>query len=166
MRRRHTFSEKLAAAAKWEAKLDDWLGKSGYVVRPLGPYQPDREVVLRDESGIITVEYKCDEEAIKTGRLFIETVSNDVSGRLGWAKTTNADWILYFVVPVRVFAFRPETLRAALDRWSGHFPLKKADNGRFNTLGVCVPESVARSAAEYVAELSEGDGLYLEGPNG
>lgn len=155
----HDFKTKLAEAEKWEAVLDARLRDSGYEVRPLGPYEPDREVTL--PSGFrLKVEYKCDERALETRNAFIETISNSVTGRPGWAMTTEADWVLYFVVPKRVLGLRPARIRGELELWK-QYRKAKADNGTYQTIGLLVPLSVVLTAADFVSELDRGDGIYL-----
>ena len=167
----HDFQACRAVEDRWSAKLDDWLAES-YPMRPATMEEQwrgmDRLVrVALDEDGLeVGVDYKCDERAARTGNAFIETVSNDVSGRKGWALTTEADWVFYFVVPDRVFGLRADKLRAAIPDWQRRFPTRAARNvgrdGRpFRTLGVCVPLKEVAAVAEWVAHLDQGDGPVL-----
>jgi len=123
--------------------------------------------VAVDEDGAeVGIDYKCDERAARTGNAFIETVSNDVSGRPGWALTTEAEWIFYFVVPDRVLGILSAKLRRALPSWQRRFPTRAArnvswDGKPYRTLGVCVPLKEVEAVAEWVAHLGRGDGPVL-----
>jgi hypothetical protein len=51
-------------------------------------------LVNTDDETIASIEVKT--EVRKTSRLFLETVSNAVSGRAGWLWTLDADWLFYY----------------------------------------------------------------------
>ncbi len=160
--RLHEFQRSCQVEDRWAPVLDAWLGQR-YRLRPATTGEQwlgmDRMVIADD--GMVGIDYKCDERAQQIGNAFIELVSNDVSGRWGWGLTSEADWILYFVVPGQVLAFLAAHLRDALPAWLQQFPVRRAHNGRYRTLGICVPLDEARRVAEYVAHLDRGDGPVL-----
>ena len=58
----------------------------------------------------LTVEYKCDRTAASTGNAFIELQSTDRSR--GWALTSRADWLVYYVPGQRIYLVRMQIGRA------------------------------------------------------
>jgi hypothetical protein len=164
---RHQFEASKRVEERWTPVLDAALRETGYVVREASIDDQWRGIdrFVTDEFGIEHgVEYKVDEKARRTKRLFMETVSNDRNRRLGCALTSEADWWLHFVPPDDVYVFWLERLRLALADWRLQFPERLSPNewcGRtYNTLGVCVPIVVAELVAEYVARV--GDALPLQ----
>ena len=97
-----------------------------------------------------------------TGNMFCEVMSNAQTGRLGWGRTCTASWLLYFLTPSIVLVYAVPTLRAALPRWERRFPMRRARNEGYDTLGVCVPIRVAEDVAESVSHLDRGDGIVLQ----
>lgn len=159
----HEFHRSSKVEDRWAPVLDAWLGEH-YSFRPATMAEQWRGIdrVAVDDSGREAgIDYKCDTQAGRTNNVFIETVSNDQSGRPGWAETSEAEWIFYFVTPGLVLAFRTVRLREALRSWQRRYPTRGARNGRYTTMGVCVPIQVAKTVAEYTARLDEGDGPVL-----
>lgn len=159
----HQFARSQQVETRWARVLDAWLRES-YEVREATVAEQWRGIdrVVVAESGLVTLDYKCDERAQQTGRLFIETVSNSVSRRPGWVHTSHADWLVYFVVPDAVWMFQFARVRQMLPRWLCTYGERSARNLDYATLGVCVPMAVVREAVEYVARLSRGDGAILQ----
>ena len=159
----HQFAQSQAVEAKHAPRLDAWLSES-YPIREATMAEQwqgiDRVAITFD--GYVTIDYKCDEKARKTDRLFLETVSNSVTGRPGWMRTSRADWLVYFVVPETVWMFRFDRLRRMMPGWQRTYGERAARNVSYATLGVCVPVTVAVSAVEYLARLAHGDGAVLE----
>ena len=164
MKTTHEFGTSCTVENRWAPMLDKWLAES-YSIRPASMDEQWKGIdrVAIDEDGMpVGIDYKCDEQARRTGRIFIETVSNDVSGRKGWAWTSEAKWIFYLVTPDCVLAFLMSRLRKELPGWLRRFGERAAQNRGYRTLGVCVPLAVAQEAAEYVARLDLGDGVVLQ----
>mgnify|MGYP001582985356 FL=1 len=152
----HRFEDSRAVEARWEGVLDAWLRADGRDVRPATMAEQWKGIdrVVTDENGeVCGIEYKIDEVARRTGNIFVETVSNDNTGRPGWAYTSTARWIFYFIVPDRVLCLLTERLRAALPAWLRRFRLKSADNGDYRTVGVVVPIVEAEKVAEQASLL-------------
>jgi hypothetical protein len=160
----HRFDDSIAVEARWAPTLDAWVGEA-YVIRPATVREQWRGIdrIATGADGLpISLDYKCDERASDTGNLFIETISNTRSGRPGWALTSQAAWLIYFVTPHTVFMFLMAELRACLPTWRRRFPEREARNEHYVTRGLCVPQAVARPVTEYLAHLDRGDGCVLE----
>lgn len=111
--------------------------------------------VVTTPAGAVGLDYKCDERAQQSGNVFLEMVSNSVTGRLGWMRTSEAEWLVYYVVPDRVLLCRFARLRPLLAAWAARYPVRAAHNVAYDTLGLCVPVAVVAAAADRVVELGE-----------
>jgi hypothetical protein len=159
----HQFAQSQQVEARHAARLDAWIAE-GYRFRDATTeeqWQGIDRVVMTD-NGPVTLDYKCDERAQTTKRLFFETVSNATTGRRGWMHTSRADWFVYFVVPNDVWMFRFERVRPLLPAWKQAYGERGARNATYTTLGVCVPMAVAIQAVEYIAALDRHDGAIFE----
>ena len=107
------------------------------------------DLFARDPEGrLVKIEVKHDERAAQTGRAFIETVSNDQTGRAGWVYSCEADVILYMVPGdgCLVYWLAPVALRGRVSDWlqradrrEGRFQHVSAANVGYRTRGVGVP---------------------------
>lgn len=160
----HRFAESLTIEAQWAPTLDAWFG-AAYQLRLATVEEQWRgidRVAIDDGGRCVGLDYKCDCRCVETGNLFIETVSNAQTGRPGWALTSEAMWLVYFVVPDHVLMFLTSQLRAQLPNWAACCLERPAHNEGYDTLGLCVPFDLASRTAEYVADLRSGDGAILK----
>lgn len=89
----------------------------------------------------ILVEYKSDWTASKTGNVFVETVSIDTENRPGWAYTSQADILIYFLPDDDlVYMLRMKDIRDHLEEWAGKYPEKSIPNRGYCTHGLPVPQ--------------------------
>lgn len=100
----------------------------------------DRLFVSRRNGSVYSVEYKADGRTSETGNVFIETVSVDVSNKLGWAYTSCAQVLLYFV-PQNGVVYRTTMMnvRMHLADWLGMFDMRPIKNNGYYTKGIVVP---------------------------
>lgn len=103
----------------------------------------DRLFTSRADGARYTVEYKADTRAGETGNAFIETVSVDARRKAGWAYTSCAQILAYYLPTTgRVYVVNLPALRAKLPDWVRRFsPPRKIPNRGYNTLGLTVPLS-------------------------
>ena len=100
------------------------------------------------------VEYKTDEVAARTGNAFIETVSVDIDNKAGWAHTTNAEIIVYYLPQLRaLYMIDVCKLRLELPKWEARYPKKTAQNKDYLTHGVLVPLSVLRTVCSKIGQI-------------
>lgn len=117
-----------------------------FCVIPAPRYLQDQGVdfTFSGQSGVFKVELKTDDRAHQTGNAFIETVSNDREGLLGWAHTSQADWLLYWV-PGRHQCYRLAMgdIRDRVPHWRQVHDERSIPNkgygGDYNTIGLLVP---------------------------
>jgi len=162
----HSFATSRAVEDVHAEKLDQWLKATYPDMRPATRVEQFRGIdrVAMSEQGVVTLDYKCDTRGMSTGRMFLETVSNSVTKRPGWLLTSEADWLVYYVVPDEVWMFLFANIRGAIANWRQTYGERSARNEGYDTLGVCVPFSVAATRVEYVANIHV-DGAVLELPD-
>jgi hypothetical protein len=140
----HEFADKLARGACGARVVVDHLVTRGwYDFRPATRDEEwsGKDYVCRHPDGReLSVEVKTDDEADRTGNAFVEGISNDRTGRLGWAVTCSADLLFYYVTGAEaVYILRPRSIREALPRWSREYRTRPAHNDGYRTHGLLVP---------------------------
>lgn len=143
--------------------MDKWR-ISKEVPRGLERLGVDRVWVHRETGRRWTVEYKHDTIAHRTKRVFIETVSVEEAGVKGWAYTSCARILVYYVVGGEyAFVIRMDEIERRLPVWERCCETKTASTvdkrtGRtYKTHGVCVPLFQFRAAADKVVPVYSGD---------
>lgn len=154
----HHFNDKLAQGESYEAYLDGVFRSWGYVVDAVDRFDQRRgidRVMFNPRTGETTaVEYKADSMAQKTGNAFVETISVDTTGKRGWAYTSQADYLAYYIPGdglLYLMAFT--TLRAHLPRWQATYRPVGARNDGYMTRGIAVPLREFEQHAESVINL-------------
>lgn len=140
-----------------ESSLDQIFRNKGFTIEPTTAHE-ERRLCLGDrkfskgDKGFF-VEYKSGIQTFYTGNIFLETISVDTSGRLGWVYTCQADYIFYAaLLNHKILVFRPNRLRAEIDTLKSKFKETKTGKGQnkgYNTHGVLVPLEYAE---KYLAE--------------
>lgn len=131
-----------------EKMLDKMFAKFFDVRRATASQQRqgiDRVMTGNEHRQVIHVEYKTDYAAASSGNAFIEVACD---GKPGWAHTTQADFIAYFVPGKHAYIVRPATLRSHLAEWEGRFEKRTVLNAAYTATGLLVP-------LPYLAEISE-----------
>lgn len=109
----------------------------------------DRIFTDRTTGVRITVEYKTDYMASRTGNAFVETISVDTEYRLGWAIAAMADWLIYYLPATRTLYRVPMvTIRTNLPCWIAAYPSRTVANDGYATHGLLVPLEVFAQCAE------------------
>lgn len=139
----YTFTTQLADGAAGEERLDQYFAK-WFAIRPATMDEQragiDRHFTRRRDDVQFTVEYKTDHTAGRTGNAFVETISVDTQGKAGWAITSKAQLLIYYVPTsgaVYVIEFR--RLRSALRTWQQRYPQRAIPNNGYETHGYLVP---------------------------
>lgn len=113
----------------------------------------DRIFHPKDGGPTLKVEIKTDWTASKTGNAFIETVSVDTTGKKGWAYTSQADVLLYYLPDdMLIYWIAFTTLRKHLQRWS-KYKTRKIPNRGYFTIGLLVPLAEFEEHSEHVINL-------------
>lgn len=143
MTQTYNFQTQLATGEEAERRLDAWFAH-WYAIEPATPAQQragiDRIFTRHDTGRAFKVEYKTDSRASATGNAFVETVSVDTTGKAGWAFTSQADILLYYVpVSEVIYVIQMATLRRHLSRWQRQYQARKIPNQGYCTHGLLVP---------------------------
>lgn len=154
----HDFEESLAKVKPEEEKLDRYLEKLGYeiVLATITEEKRGIDRYITTKGITLAVEYKCDSRAADTGNAFIEIVSNSRTDKPGWVHTTEADWVLYFIVKAEkpyVMWLRPSVIRSAMPAWSDKYRTALCQNPSYCSYGLLVPLDRLKIIAEKVEEL-------------
>lgn len=169
----HTFDKSYEAAKLYEDELDKYFGQA---------YELQKATRLEERRGIdrlfrhrasgvcYSVEYKTDHKAHETGNVFVETMSVDTADKLGWAFTSTAQVLVYFV-PQHETALRADmlTIKRKLCEWNIYPEAPAWNKSRsgelYRTLGRLVPLEVFRAVCvgeHDVAEPLDALGLGQE----
>lgn len=158
--RQYDFETQRKVGQQGETFLDQWLSPVYKVINVSEDinYQQsgiDR-VATRSDGSIITIEYKFDIAAKRTGNLFFETMSNDKEQVPGWSWSSQADYWIFLIPEQEILVFKPGKLRALV--WNLQKSLKERSipNKGYNTIGYPIPLVHARKVAFQVKT------LYLE----
>lgn len=150
----YNFDAQKARGDAGEAFLDCWFADT-YNIRPATREEQrrgiDRIFRHRQTAERLAVEYKTDYKAARTGNAFVETVSVDTAGKTGWAYSSEADYLIYYVPGDElIYVLTLETVRRELPRWVQEYPPRAARNEGYATHGVLVPLDEFEKYAEAV----------------
>jgi hypothetical protein len=130
----------------------DWIVTC--VSRDLQKFGIDFRFVHKTKSIAYWIEVKTDYRAGKTGNAFIETVSCDARGTRGWALTSRADYLFYFLPDdLLIYALQPPRLPALVREWTRRYRSVSVPNFDYNTRGILVPLHELETHAKQVITL-------------
>lgn len=140
----YEFNEKLAEGMIGESRLDKLWDEQRWKVVPASRHDQrcgiDRWLVARVGGRRVSLEYKTDAVAGKTGNAFVETISVSSCNKPGWAFSSKATWLVYQVVePETIYIIRMASLRARLTQWQSRYPSRDVPNRGYKTTGILVP---------------------------
>lgn len=138
----YDFDAKLRQGERFEAELDAIFSRD-YDIRKATMHEQrqgiDRIFTRKDDGAVCRVEYKSDLTASKTGNAFVETVSVDMTGKPGWAYTSQADYLVYYLPKDgTLYVITFDVLRRRLPAWK-RFPSRQIPNRGYKTVGLLVP---------------------------
>jgi hypothetical protein len=150
----YSFDAQKARGDSGELFLDKWFA-TDYDVKPATRHEQrrgvDRTFIQRRTGQRFRVEYKTDYKAAETGNAFVETVSVDTAGKAGWAYSSEADYLIYYIpTDDLIYVLALEVLRHELPRWVREYPLRAAQNEGYATHGLLVPLDEFEKSAEVV----------------
>jgi hypothetical protein len=156
----YSFDQQYEHGERGEAFLDAFFANRGHVIQPATRGQQRRGIdrVFLWDGKMARVEYKTDFLAHETGKVFVETVSVDTEGKEGWATSSQADLLVYYVPGLRRIVVMPLVeLREALPAWSEQYPTRPAQNVDYATHGVLVPIREFERHASQIFEIPAPD---------
>ena len=149
--RQYDFETQQKVGQDGESFLDQWLQPIYKVlnVSADAKYQKtgiDR-VLTRADGTVVTIEYKCDVVAKRTGNLFFETISNDKSKTSGWGWSSKADYWIFLIPKQEIIVIKPEELRMLAWKLQNSLKAKTVPNRGYNTIGYPIPLHQVRKVA-------------------
>lgn len=155
----YNFDDQLAHGEQGEAFLDRFFSR-WFRIKPAALEEQrhgiDRHFHHLKSHEDFTVEYKTDSMAARTGNAFIETISVDTEQKAGWAFTSQADMLLYYVPgKATVYILKMTAIRARLPIWMTTYDLREVPNHGYHTHGLLVPLEELEQVAERVLNCSE-----------
>jgi hypothetical protein len=158
--REYDFETQRKVGQKGELFLDRWLSPVYKVLDVSDDIKYQRSgidrVVTRSDGSIITIEYKFDIAAKRTGNLFFETVSNDKELIPGWGWSSQADYWIFLIPEQEILVFKPGRLRALVWELQKSLKERSVANKGYNTIGYPLPLIQSRKVAFQIKT------LYLE----
>lgn len=151
----------LGKGEKGEQCLDRHFSKR-YDIDPVDGKQQrqgiDRIWTHKGDGREYTVEYKTDSRTAETGNVFIETMSVDTEEKLGWAYTSKAQLLVYYVPQCETaytgtaYIVEMTKIKKLLPKWSKAYKDRVVsvpngdENGvNYHTWGILVPLAVFES---------------------
>lgn len=113
----------------------------------------DRIFTNRQTGDCLKVEYKTDYRATQTGNAFVETVSVDTTGKRGWAYTSQADYLNYYLPGDLIYIIAFAALHREMPRWEQEYPTRPVQNNGNATYGILVPLCEFEELAEAVISI-------------
>ena len=161
-----TFRDSYEKAEKYNSLLDHHFNDRYEVVncetKAAQILGVDRLFIAHKSGRCFSVEYKVDFIARRTGNAFIETLQRFESGRLvrGWAYTTGAQIVCYFVAPETIYVMDALKMKTELPHYAKFFPLsdwvvnRKPDGSNYAAQGILVPLEIFEKACLTKEELN------------
>lgn len=143
MEKTYNFKTQLLQGQDGEWFLDQYF-KGKFNIFPANEQQQrhgiDRIFIERGKKRVLFVEYKTDITAATSHNAFVETISVDSMNKPGWAFTSQADMLLYYIPGDGIiYVLRFDVLRSQLPRWEKVYPVRKIPNEGYYTHGLIVP---------------------------
>lgn len=147
------FNRQKAIGEEADAVIDDYFS-GWYDIHPASPEEQRRGIDrlwYGREGGVTSAEYKLDKVAAKSGFAFVEIDTNGKGDGSGWAHTSRATWLVYYVpgeAAELIYLIAFINLRAQLDYWRKRCRVVSVPNATYDTRGLLVPlrefERIAR----------------------
>ena len=138
----YDFDQQHARGQRGENFLDVFFEARGHTIYPASRSQQRQGIdrIFRKDGKRAAVEYKTDFVAHQTGHIFVETISVDADDKAGWAYTSQATMLVYFIPGLDVIYVIPiDRLREQLPGWCASYSTRPAQNQGYATHGVLVP---------------------------
>ena len=153
----YSFQAQSRVGEQGESALDLWFSRF-YRLWPASTDQERRgidRVATHHLSGqVITLQYKTDTRAHRTGNAFIETLSV-APHKPGWAVSCVADYLCYWAVGGGLYICPPSAIKDTLPQWRDLYPARRVPNRGYETEGLLVPLAQLQSLTKvFIPEFS------------
>ncbi len=162
MTKRHDFRKQLAQGKKGEKELDEFF-KKDYIIVPVELQDEkdkgiDRVFIDRKQADAFTVEYKTDFLTQYTNNIAVEiySVLNNKTDKRGWAYTSKADYIFYYIFGKNeILVFEPKTMHEHLCDWERDYRHVFPNNGSYSSECVLVPVKVFLDCVDRIIQIKD-----------
>lgn len=150
----YIFDDQLSHGEHGETFLDRFFSR-WFRIEPATPEEQrrgiDRIFYNSRHRRTLTIEYKTDTAAARTGNAFIETISVDAIEKAGWVFTTEADILIYYIPGKSVlYVLRMAAVRSRLPFWLLTYKVREIPNLGYYTHGLLVPLDELERCADRV----------------
>lgn len=135
----YRFDQQELIGKKGEQILDNWLSTTYQIINVSHVLQYQNSgidrLLIHSSGYSLSVEYKFDKAAARTGNLFFETTSVDTKGIAGWGWSSQADYWFFLVPDDTLFIVKPSNFRLLV--WEKRETLreKHIQNNGYCTIG-------------------------------
>lgn len=137
--KQYSFQQQDSLGKQGEKILDDWLSSKYQIidVSHILEYQTSGiDRLLMHSSGFtVSVEYKFDKAASRTGNLFFETTSVDTKGIPGWGWSSQADYWIFLLSDNNLYIVKPSNFRLLVWQKREQLKEKYIPNCGYHTIG-------------------------------
>ncbi len=138
----YTWTSQKLLGDNGEKKLDSYFSR-WYSIQPVtltAQKSGIDRLFTRPNGERISVEYKSDFRATETRRAYIEITHTAVRSGLGWAVTSTADKIIYYLPKSHTaYILNTSALRSALPTWQRQYKVFKSRDDIGVSRGIGVP---------------------------
>lgn len=135
----YNFQAQGSIGKKGEQVFDNWLSSKYQIVdvsHVLKYRTAGIDRLLINPSGYsLSVDYKFDKAASRTGNLFFETTSVDTKGIPGWGWSSQADYWFFLVPDDNIFIVKPSNFRLLVWEQKESLQKKHIPNRGYCTIG-------------------------------
>lgn len=138
----YDFKEQLKKGQLYEDKIAEYFGKWYNVeATPMPLQRLGIDLILYDNTDgrRLAVEVKADEKTAKTNNVFIETYSAMEDGKEGWGLTSQADVLVYVVVPNYAICLQMAKVQTNINHWRNLYGERTVKNKNYTSAGIPVP---------------------------
>jgi hypothetical protein len=148
----HKWQARLAVGEEHERHLDAMVMRMGCVeLRAATMAEQKRGIdrhVKRPTGEWVSVQYKTDDQVQRWQNCFVEIAHIGNYNALGWACTLEAQWLLYWDLAADgAYLLSRQQIKDGLLDWVRQYPIGKAHNDNYVTLGIRVPLAIVQHIA-------------------
>ena len=142
MKKTYNFKQQLKIGKKGEHILDIFF-KNKFHIKQVSLQTEleegiDRIFINKKSGKKFSVEYKRDDMALKTGNLFIETLSNSSNGKLGWIFWSQSYRVMILVGGI-IYSLKTEELREYIKKEGDRYKERSCKNKTYYSVGKLMP---------------------------
>jgi hypothetical protein len=146
----YDFDEQLKKGEEQEVRLDEHFAKKFRIYKVSARQQRNGidRAMIDNKNRCWLVDYKSDFQAHETGNVFIELVSVDTTNKPGWALSSKADYIVYFMVESgTAYIVAMADILENLARWTKEYKTVECQNKDYKSSGILLPISELKRIA-------------------